>query len=402
MQLIQDLENSNKQLQMANQQLIEAARQLENSNQQLKSTNKFMETVISASHFFIIVTGSEEKIFIFNAAAEQVFGYRRDEVLNKLAEYVIKPTGRTDSIKSIEKSLVTGKHWLGNMITATRNGRELILNLTAARIFNDAGRTFATLYMGRDITEEKNFEYRMMHLDRMAARGEMAGEIAHEMNNYLAVVLGNLKLLQMELEKGKLDKTPKKIGSMQNGLDKMTKFLDSLMIYSRPETEKAPFDLQALIENELFFIKPQNRFDGVEFVCRFNNDIPPITADKSQIQQALLNLLNNAADATTRNPHGQRQITIETTFDRNDGTILLTVSDNGIGLSDDVIGRLFREHFTTKERGHGFGLMAVKRVVENHAGKIWVEKNPGGGAIFHIKLPLGESKRIDRKSIPVK
>jgi two-component system sensor kinase FixL len=242
--------------------------------------------------------------------------------------------------------------------------------------------------MGRDVTEEKNIERQMILLERMATRGEMAAEIAHELNNYLSIVLGNLELLQMDLDVGKMENAPKKINSMKEGLDKMTRFTDGLMMYSRPVAKKEKFDLNVFLENELFFIRPQNRFDGVEFLCEFDKTLPPVTADKSQIQQALLNLLNNAADAMSNDSIKHKAITIRTKSLPDIFSVRISVLDNGIGLTDEDLGRVFRQHFTNKESGHGFGLLAVKRVIKNHAGKVWAEKNPSGGAIFSIEFPL--------------
>jgi signal transduction histidine kinase len=247
--------------------------------------------------------------------------------------------------------------------------------------------------MGRDITNEKNVERQMILLERMATRGEMAAEIAHELNNYLSIVLGNLELLQMQLDAGKIEKTDKKIESMKTGLDKITRFTDGLMMFSRPASKKEKFDLHTFLENELFFIKPQNRFDNVEFQCDFDPDLPPITADKSQIQQALLNLLNNAADALVSNEK-DKYITIKTRYLGDTDSVSMSIIDNGIGLNQDSKDRVFKQHFTTKERGHGFGLLAVKRVIKSHGGSVEADNNPGSGAIFTITFPIrpGENR----------
>ena len=175
---------------------------------------------------------------------------------------------------------------------------------------------------------------------------------------------------------------------MKEGLDKITRFTERLMMYSRPASKKELFDLNSLLENELFFIKTQNRFAGVKFICDFDRKLPLITADESQIQQVLLNLLNNAADATTGNAPSQKIITIRTKYLSEQSSIRISIIDNGVGLSEEDLGRVFRQHFTNKKGGHGFGLLAVKRVIKNHSGKVWAEHNPTGGAIFNVEIPL--------------
>jgi len=387
LQMITDLEEKNRQLKAANEQLQETAQKLEQSNQSLQSTNNFLEKIISASKFFMIVTDRNSRIFIFNEAARKVFGYDFKDVAGKTIDAILDPVAQEDLLGSIESTLSQGKTWSGDILTYTGDNGKLFIELVGARVFDDKGELFATLYMGRDVTKEKNVERQMILLERMATRGEMAAEIAHELNNYLSIVLGNLELLQMELEMGKTDKAPKKIESMKVGLDKITRFTDGLMMYSRPAAKKETFDLHAFLDNELFFIKPQNRFDDVEFKCEFCPTLPLITADKSQLQQAILNLLNNAADAMSAN-EGERLITIRTIYDEENEMVSISIMDNGIGLNDDSKDRVFKQHFTTKEQGHGFGLLAVKRVIKSHGGRVNAQSNPEGGATFSITIPI--------------
>ena len=388
LQMISDLQRKNEQLELTNRRLHETTIELEKSYTNLKIANRFLEKIISAAAFFIIVADRDGKIFIFNDAAKRIFGCNFQDVAGSGIRELINPVGKDDVCAEIEKSLKQGTTWQGDLLTETINKNKLFIELVAARVFDEKGGDFASLYMGRDITDEKNMERQMILLERMATRGEMAAEIAHELNNYLSIVLGNLELLQMDLDMGKVDSAPKKMSSMKEGLDKITRFTDGLMMYSRPVAKKEEFDLNVFLENELFFIRPQNRFDGVDFICEFDHNAPHVTADKSQMQQAILNLLNNAADALAGNSPNNKKITLRTHFNQETAMVKISVIDNGVGLSDESLARVFRQHFTSKESGHGFGLLAVKRVIKNHAGKVWAERNPSGGATFSIEFPL--------------
>jgi len=387
LQMIADLEKKNEQLEKTNRQLIETTQKLQKSNENIRSANKFLETIISASQFFIIVTDNTGKIFIFNNAAKRVFGFEFNEVAGCEIKDVIKPVDIDDIMDDIEQILSRGDSWSGEIITSTKNMTKRVIELIGARILDERGEIFTSLYMGLDVTEEKNIEHQMILLDRMATRGEMAGEIAHELNNYLALVQGNLELLKMNLEAGNHEIIEDKLNSIQSGLEEMTKFTDGLMMYSNPEINKELFNFNIFIENELFFLKPQSRFDSVNIICDLDPDLPPVVADKSQLQQVLINLLNNAADATLNNEQGNRKLWIRTSYLSDQNVILLSIIDNGCGFTEESLTKLFSQHFTTKERGHGFGLLAVKRVINNHRGKVWAENNPEGGAIFHIQLP---------------
>jgi len=393
LQMIHDLQEKNEQLEKSNKRLLQTTNELEKSNQSLQSTNKFLEKIVSASKFFMIVADKLGRIFVFNEAARKVFGLDFHEVAGKGIDAVLKPAGHDELLSEIEAIMAEGKTWSGDILTTTGDGKKLYIELVGAKVFDEKGEVFAALYMGRDVSEEKNIERQMIILERMATRGEMAAEIAHELNNYLSIVLGNLELLQMDLEAGKIDKAPKKISSMKNGLDKITRFTDGLMMYSRPSTKKEEFDLHAFLESELYFIKTQNRFDNVDFKMDLDKNLPLITADKSQIQQALLNFLNNAADATAANT-GLRLITIMTAYLKESESVSIAVKDNGTGMDKDSINRVFKQHFTTKEQGHGFGLLAVKRVIKCHAGKVLAENNPDGGAKFSIIFPIRQEEHF--------
>jgi PAS domain S-box-containing protein len=400
LQMISDLEKKNEQLEKTNRQLIETTKKLQKSNENIRSANKFLETIISASQFFIIVTDSSGKIFIFNNAAKEVFGSDFNEVAGCDIKEIIRPVDFDGVMDDLEQTLSRNETWSGEIITYTKDDDKRVIELVGARILDERGEIFTSLYMGLDVTEEKNIEHQMIILDKMATRGEMAGEIAHELNNYLALVQGNLELLKMNLDASNFESVDTKIDSIQTGLEEMTKFTDGLMMYSNPEINKEIFNFNIFIENELFFLKPQNRFDSVNINCDLNPDLPPIVADKSQLQQVLINLLNNAADATAGNEKGKRIISINTHYNQDQDSIVMSIQDNGSGFADESISKVFSQHFTTKERGHGFGLLAVKRVIKNHKGRVWAENHPDGGAIIYVQLPAETSHK--QKAVTVK
>jgi two-component system, sporulation sensor kinase E len=378
----------NEQLAAANKRLQETTEELQRSYSNIKTANNFFEKIISASQFFIVVTDQSGKIFVFNDEAKRIFDCNFSDIAGENIGALINPSGKDDILAEIERHLADGKIWRGDILTETAAHNWIVIELVGARVFDEKGDIFASLYMGRDVTEEKNIERQMIMLERMATRGEMAAEIAHELNNYLSIVFGNLELLEMEMEMGKLDNAPKKIKSMKVGLERITKFAEGLMMFSRPAPNKERFDLNGFLESELFFIKTESRFDEVDFQHDFDERLPQVTADKSQIQQTLLNLLNNAADAISSNSDRPKTIIIKTQYFVETKTARISVIDNGVGFTEENLGRIFRQHFTTKESGHGFGLLAVKRVIKNHGGKVWAENNPEGGAIFNIEFPI--------------
>jgi signal transduction histidine kinase len=162
-----------------------------------------------------------------------------------------------------------------------------------------------------------------------------------------------------------------------------------LMEFSNAEIRVERLDINALVQRSVEFVRPQNRFDHVEWELRLATGMPELRADPGQIQQVLINLFVNAADAMSGNANGIRKwLLVATEFDERGKQVRLTVQDTGSGIAPSVMPRIFEPHFTTKPEGHGFGLSTSYRIVTNHGGRIAAESLPGRGARFTITLPL--------------
>jgi len=389
LQMIKDLERKNRELEGANKSLTKLAEELRKSNSDLVRAKEFRDKIINNAPFFMIISDGSGRINIMNESAERIFGITIDEARGKPVSEIIKPSENHDVSAEVDHSLMARGIWGGELMTKASDGSQTIIDITVVNIASGGGDNEgpAILYMGRDVTEEKHMQRRAFQLERKATRGEMAAEIAHELNNFLAIVSGNLELLVMDLNKERYDKITKKTTSMKEGIGRISKFVEGLMSVGRPEARMEIFDIHQFIDSELFFLKPQPKFKDLEFVCHWGKDVPSIEMDRGQLQQVLFNLLNNSADALAEIPPGNRVVTIETAYNSSDDKIILSLYDNGCGMSDEDYGRVFRQHFTTKKTGHGFGLLAVKRVVKAHGGRISVAKGPEGGACFSIELP---------------
>jgi signal transduction histidine kinase len=226
----------------------------------------------------------------------------------------------------------------------------------------------------------------LIRAERMAAKGEMAAEIAHELNNYLAAVSGRAQLILMN---------PQKVAESGKGLDQiveqvknMSVLTKGLMDFSHKEVQMQPVDLNGHVERTVEFVRPQNKYDRVEFEMALDPAVGTVQLDPGQIQQVLLNLFSNAADAFRDAGIESGKIRIETR--REAKSVVVSVTDNGPGIPEHVVGKIFEPAFTTKVDGHGFGLATCYRIVENHGGHIRVESSEGAGAVFVVTLPAAE------------
>jgi signal transduction histidine kinase len=233
----------------------------------------------------------------------------------------------------------------------------------------------------------------------MATRGNMSAEIGHEMNNFLAVVAGNLSLLQLQLRKQKLDQVERHAFAISDTIDKMTVFTRNLMDLTPMSSKKEVVFFDRILSEALNYVEAQKRFRGIEIVRPQSIPELPFEADTIQIQQLLYNLFNNAADAT--NTSATRRISVSLTIADDTRHFIFSITDNGCGFDTEVVAKAFQERFTTKPTGHGFGLVVCRRIIDNHGGLLDLKSAPGKGATISITFPLlgtGEDTAPERRT----
>ncbi|MCK5118318.1 MAG: response regulator [Candidatus Latescibacteria bacterium] len=235
----------------------------------------------------------------------------------------------------------------------------------------------------RNVTEAVDLQQQLIYSERMAAMGEMAAQIGHELNNYLGGIWGNAQLIPVNIHAGALNRAVEKADLIYENAARMERFTKGLMNLSGTSMKKGFCDLNALVQETLQFLKPQNRYDEIVFVTDLEARLPRIQADPSQIQQILLNLINNSADAMESG-----EVRVHTAHHPLEDQIELSVSDTGPGIPKALQEKVFEPHFSMRENGHGFGLSVCYRIAENHHGTIEVESEVGKGAMFRILLPV--------------
>ncbi|MFH1372555.1 MAG: response regulator [bacterium] len=261
---------------------------------------------------------------------------------------------------------------------------QLALSLENLELVEETQTAYAQLRQLQDET---------IQLEKMATRGEMSAEIGHELNNFLGVVTGNLSLLDVQLKRGNVSEVNRYIHAMIDNVEKMKQFTANLMELTPISSRKNMLYLDKILQEVVEYLKPQRRFQGVRIELAPITQPLPFEADGLHIQQLLYNFFNNAADATADREN--RCINVECRTDPGATTFRLSISDNGAGIEPELRAKLFTERFTTKESGHGFGLMVCQRIVENHGGRISVDSTPGTGTTFHIEFPLAERTELE-------
>ncbi|HUV30302.1 MAG TPA: ATP-binding protein [Acidobacteriota bacterium] len=374
--------------------LKDSADRLKKSNLSLIDSQIFLATLINSSPLSIIVSAPNGRVVLCNDRATGDFGFEGEQLVGRDITDLLH-------ISSAEftENLTTLNDRFGCEALCRRSDGTYFPAYVIVNPIQVSGNTpQGYLYITKDITASKDFQEMIIRLDRYCTRGEMAGDIAHEINNYLAILSGNLELLPLLLRKGDAEKIDKKLDLMKGTVDKIVRFANGLMDIPQDEARLEACSLNQIVENVVAFLKPQNRFDGIHLVTSLAPDLPLAHLDPAQVQQLLVNLLFNAADAVA-DGEGDREIRVTTSLQAgekgNYGRV--EVRDNGTGVPPEKVDSLFRDRFTTKRKGHGIGLITCRKIVEVHGGHIGYRFD--NGAVFCFDTPL-EARRGERLPEP--
>lgn len=226
----------------------------------------------------------------------------------------------------------------------------------------------------------------LIQSEKMAAIGKMASQMAHEIRNPLSAVILNLELLLDELDAMEPTQTAEARKLVRTVLHEANKMNDTIRDYLNiartPPIRPQPTDVNALIEDQMTFLGPTLRRVNVSLKLDLAEELPRIPLDAEQFRRVLLNLVKNSLEAM---PSGGT-LRIETQLEGD--FVAISVSDTGVGMTDEVRQRIFQPLFTTKDKGLGIGLTVVREVVVAHGGSIICDSRKDGGTTFRISLPV--------------
>jgi two-component system NtrC family sensor kinase len=249
----------------------------------------------------------------------------------------------------------------------------------------------------------KTAQHRLMQRDRLASLGQLSATVAHEINNPVSGVLNLAMLMQRILgEDGvpreRIAEFRRYLAQIVTETGRVGRIVQDLLAFSRrSKSQRAPADLNSVVTSVLNLVSHKLNLMNVKAELRLSPTLPRIDCDASQMQQVLLNLVINAAEASQgRNPGTVR---ISTAASQSRGEVEIRIEDNGEGIPADNLGKIFEPFFTTKgeSKGTGLGLAVVYGVVEEHAGDIDVESTVGSGTVFTVRLPLSNGASVPKE-----
>ncbi len=241
-----------------------------------------------------------------------------------------------------------------------------------------------------DVTEQDRLQRHLIQSEKLASLGETIAGIAHEINNPMTSILSHAQLLTLH-RGGPADEAS--IGVIVQEAKRTADLVKNLLAFSRKESkQREVVNAYELIRQAVNLKRYQFRVNNIQLVVEPTNELLPVSVTASQMQQVLLNLLNNAEQAITKN--GRPGI-IQVTASRKGERVIITVSDNGTGIPAHVLPNIFDPFFTTKKLGEGtgLGLSIAHTLIENHGGSIYARSSPGN-TVFTIELPLASGAEL--------
>jgi PAS domain S-box-containing protein len=387
-QLIDELQNLRRRLADLEALKVE---HLQTAEALLKSEEKYRLLVENANDAIFIA--QDEVLKFCNHRTEEITGYSRQELFRIPFIHLIHPEDQ-EMVLERHKKRLNGEHPPSkySFRIISKNGLQLWVQLNAVRIVWD-GRP-ATLNFLRDINEERRLEEQLRYSQKMEAIGTLAGGIAHDFNNLLMAIQGYISLMLLDMDAA--HPHHEYLTNIEKQIRNAAGLTNQLLGYARKGKYFIQiFNLNPVVKESIATLARARK--DITINTELSKDPLAILADKRQIEQVLLNLFANAADAmpdggdvilnTTRVTHAEMQG--RPYKPRPGNYVKLTVTDTGMGIDKHTQDRIFEPFFTTKAmgRGTGLGLASVYGIIKSHGGYIDVESAEGRGTTFTIYLP---------------
>lgn len=365
-------------------------------NRDLTRREAHLRSILETVPDAMIVIDVAGDIRDFSKAAERLFGWSATEVFGKNVRMLMPSPYREEHDSYLQRYYDTGIRRIigvGRVVVGERrDGSTFPMELAVGEMRIDDDRYFTGFI--RDLTERQETETRLqelqtelVHVSRLTALGEMASALAHEINQPLSAITNYLKGSDLLLQRDKvpLEKVREAIRRSADEALRAGEIIRRLRNFvSRGETERHVESLSKLIEEASALALVGAKQQGVRVAMDFDRSVDKVFVDKVQIQQVVLNLIRNAIDAMSEQARKALHISVR---DDGDGNSLVTVTDNGAGISAEALEKLFQPFFTTKQQGMGVGLSISRTIVEAHGGHLRASNQEGGGARFEIVLP---------------
>jgi PAS domain S-box-containing protein len=360
--------------------------EVKRSKKNLEKVQKYSRNLIDSSPDMIIAVNKDREIIEFNEAAQNTFGYSTEEILGKNVEILYADP---ESGTKIHESVVKTGRFTGEIRNRRKNG-EVFVSFISVSILRDMedDRFLGVVGISRDITQRKKIEEEILRTQKLESIAVLAGGIAHDFNNILTAILGNISLARIYRDPEKIFD---KLSEAEKACMRAKELAQRLVTFSCGGTPvKKSIHIEELLRESVNLALGDSE---IKYEISVSDDLWSVEIDVGQISQVINNIITNAIQAM---PEGGRILikTENVIIEANTSIpllpgkyIVISISDEGVGIPEEHLHRIFDPYFTTRNSGGGLGLAAAYSIVKNHDGHIAVDSQLGKGSTFYVYLP---------------
>jgi len=382
--LIQAREQLEKKVNELNVELDKKNKELSKSLKEMDSIRNHLKNILESMNMGVVAVDLNGKITVFSRAAAEITGFNSDDVLgtnyfkvfgknvekNETAMYTIK-TG----IKIVNKEKV--------IISKVK--KNIPVEYSTSVVSSEEGEIIGAVEVFSDLREIKQLKEEIQQARTLAALGEMAANVAHEVRNPLGGIGGFAALLERDLEVG--DPRRRLVKKIIEGVASLNRIASNLLVYTRPiRPNRRKEDIKFVINEvlELLKVELEQEKKDIELITKLPDNKVFTLFDPELLQQVLLNVLKNAVQSIEE----AGILKLDLNEQQENGIVNILIEDSGEGMSEEIINKAFNPFFTTKSDGTGLGLAIAKKIVESHSGTITIKSKEGEGTRFTISLPI--------------
>jgi two-component system NtrC family sensor kinase len=356
-------------------------------SRELQEQRRITSLIIDSLPVGIYVIDREYRIVFWNRKRETgTQGLRRDHAVGRRVFDVLTRQPAALLKTEFDSIFETGELVQRDQVSEV-GGESKIFRQTKIPMRLDGTAISHVLTIGEDLTERRLAEQRIVQSEKLAALGQLAAGVMHEVNNPLATIGACVAAIEARL--GGSDATVHEyLDIIEREVHRCTRIVDQLLDFSRPKNlrpSREPTDLHLLLEETLLLLKHHQRFKKLVVERQFAADLPPVAVDGERLIQAFMAIMLNAADAMERGG----TLRIRSGINGAPDEVMVEFSDTGSGIPPEALGKIFEPFYTTKPpgRGTGLGLTICYGIVEENGGRITVDSQPGHGTTFRLYLP---------------
>ncbi len=370
------------------QQLLHHASTLERRilerTRELEESQEKFSRLVNCTSDIVYMTDEKGMIVYLNEAFQKTLEYEREDYVGRSLAALFAELCTDNPMNRRVKAFAETPESAEGLLTAelvSRRGDKIFLEINRTPIWY-AGHFRGSQGIARNVTERHALLQRLIAAERLAATGRLSAGIAHEINNPLQAISSHLSLVASKV--GKEENIRTNLNMIRESIDRIRDIVHQMLDVHRPSLpQRAPTDLNRVLEEVLSLIENQLIKSGVKVKREFTADIPPVDGESQEFHQVFLNLVLNAQEAMPRGG----ALTVRTFV--SDAEVVCEISDTGVGIPEEHLETIFEPFFTyrTSGDGTGLGLYLVRNIVQKYEGIIQVESQMGVGSTFRVKFP---------------